>query len=65
MEIAKNIYGTLFMGGITIGFFYLTYAFWKDNQAFSIFLGFFAFVCAFYTSLFLVPLILTIFKRKK
>jgi len=58
MKIFENIYGTLFTGAIAAAFFYLTYGFWSDNPTFSIILGFFGLVFAFYSiGLFFLPLI--------
>jgi len=66
MNIFENIYGTLFTGAIAVAFFYLTYSLWNDNLVFSLFLGFFGFIFAFYSiGLFLMPLIDLFKKRRK
>lgn len=66
MDLATNIYGTLFIGAMAAGLFYCSYVFWSDNPTFSIFLGFFGLILAFYSiGLFLTPLILDLIKKIK
>ena len=68
-ETAVNIYGTIFIGAMAVGLFYCAYELWSDNPAFSIFLGCFGAILAFYSIfLFLLPLITNLYnklKRKK
>jgi len=66
MDLATKIYGTLFIGAITAALFYCSYSFWGDNPTFSILLGLFGLIMAFYSiGLFLIPLITDLSKKVK
>ena len=64
MEKISKIYGTLFIGAISVALFYSAVLIWNDNVIFSLLLGFFGVIMLLYAiGLFLLPLVTDLLKK--